>query len=101
MNDSKEKFKREIAKKQARRIKGRKQKNSGLWYGFGVFGIVGWSVMIPFLVFLFLGIMIDLKYPGKISWTITFILIGIVIGCLNAWYWIKKEREKIEEEDKL
>ena len=100
ITDYKTRLKREIVKKQTRRIKGKHQKNSGLWYGLGIFGIVGWSVVIPFMFFLVLGILIDIKWPSRISWTITLLLVGIVVGCLNAWYWVNQERKKIEEEDK-
>jgi ATP synthase protein I len=98
-DDYREKLRQEVARKQARRINGKRQKDRGLWYGLGVFGIVGWSVVVPFLLFLFIGILIDLKWPGRISWTLTFLLVGIVVGCLNAWYWVSRERKKIEKED--
>jgi ATP synthase protein I len=29
---------------------------------------------------------------------LTFLVIGIVLGCWNAWYWVQKERRVIEKE---
>jgi len=42
------------------------------------------------------GIYTDKKWPGPISWTIICLFIGVTLGCLNAWYWIKRERKNIE-----
>ena len=28
------------------------------------------------------------------------LLLGVVLGCLNAWHWIERERRSIEEEEK-
>jgi ATP synthase protein I len=40
----------------------------------------------------------DKRLPGRISWTLTFLFLGLVSGCINAWYFIKKEQMKIGEE---
>lgn len=99
-----EKYRKEfaasVAKKHERKKKAMRQKDQSFWYGFGVFGIVGWSVMIPLLVMLAIGILIDAHLPSRISWTLTFLLIGTALGCLNAWYWVTKERNRIDEENK-
>jgi ATP synthase protein I len=56
-----------------------------------MFGMIGWTVAIPTVLFMALGIWIDARWPGRISWTLTFLTIGILVGCLTAWAWIKKE----------
>lgn len=94
----KDQFIQEIEKKEKRKIRARKKKNQGIWMGLGVFGVIGWSVMIPTIIGVIIGIWIDNRWPGRISWTLTFLFLGIILGCLNAWYWIQKEREAIERE---
>lgn len=90
----KEKFREEIKKKEDRKQKGEiEKKNRALWYGIGMFGLVGWAVVIPTLLFLAIGIYLDTKIQDKISWTLIFLFIGIVTGCLNAWYWVKRESQ--------
>lgn len=74
-----------------RKIKARREKRKGLWYGLGMFGLVGWSVSIPTLFFLALGIWIDTRFSSPYSWTLMMLVLGIAIGCLNAWFWVKKE----------
>jgi len=84
-------FRLRIENKQTRKMKSRSEKSEkSLWFGLGMFGLVGWSVAIPVLIFLAIGIWIDSVYPGKISWTLIFLFIGVVLGCL-AWFWVKRE----------
>lgn len=91
---SNQEFEEEIREKSLRKLKARREKKRGVWFGIGMFGLVGWSVSIPALLFLALGIWIDTNYPGCYSWTLMLLVVGITIGCLNAWYWIKSESEQ-------
>ena len=94
---NREEFPEKIGTKEARKMKARREKNRGIWLGLGMMGMIGWSVAIPTLIGVAIGIWMDIRYPGQISWTLTFLSIGLAVGCANAWYWIKREREKIEE----
>lgn len=80
-----------VGRKEQRKMKARREKKKDLWYGLGMFGLVGWSVTIPTLLFLALGIWIDTEYKSPYSWTIMMLVTGIGIGCMNAWYWVSKE----------
>jgi len=98
--DIKRSFIRKIEKKEKRKLRARGKKNQAIWFGMGLFGVIGWSVMIPTLIGIAVGIWADRRWPGNISWTLTFLFAGIILGCLNAWYWVEKERKEIEEENK-
>ncbi len=85
-------FSNRIGKKANRKIKARKEKeDKSVWFGLGMFGLVGWAVSIPTLLFLAIGIWIDSMYESQYSWTLMFLIIGVILGCLNAWFWVKKE----------
>lgn len=77
-----------IAAKEARRISARKERDHSLLFGLSIFGIVGWSVVIPTLIGVALGIWIDGRWPGRFSWTLMLLFGGLILGCLNAWYWV-------------
>lgn len=94
--NSKQKFEENIREKSKRKLKARREKQRGVWFGIGMFGLVGWSVTIPAVLFLALGIWIDSTYQGRYSWTLMLLVVGIAIGCLNAWYWIKSESQQGE-----
>ena len=90
-------FTKKVATKGSRRIKSKRQKDDGLWFGLGVFGVVGWSVAIPTLVGTAIGLWIDRTWPSRFSWALMLLILGVGLGCLNAWYWMKKARDNIIE----
>lgn len=74
-----------------RKLKARREEKRSVWFGLGMFGLVGWSVAIPTVLLTGLGVWLDANYPTRFSWTLTLLFAGIVVGCLNAWFWIKRE----------
>ena len=86
-----EKLSKRIGHRAKRKQLARGQDERPIWFGFGMFGLVGWSVTIPTIIGITLGIWLDREWPGKHSWTLTFLFIGVALGCLNAWYWVKQE----------
>lgn len=86
-------FARTIEQKQQRKLAARKNADDTAWFGLGMFGLVGWSVAVPTVIGTFLGVWIDRTWPGRPSWTLTLLFIGVIVGCWNAWYWIKRETQ--------
>lgn len=83
---------RQVGRKAERKIRGRGEKRRTVWFGLGMFGLVGWAVAVPTLIGVGVGVWLDGHYPqGRVSWTLTFLVIGIATGCLNAWYWVRQE----------
>ena len=79
-----------VGEKAARKLKARRQRPS-VWFGFGLFGIIGWSVAVPTVLGIVLGIWLDKHWPGPFSWTLALLVVGVALGCANAWRWIKRE----------
>ena len=84
-------FETTIRRKERRRLKARREGEREISFWLGMFGLVGWSVALPTVLFTAVGVWIDRRYPSDYSWTLMLLFIGTVIGCLNAWYWIRKE----------
>jgi ATP synthase protein I len=82
---------RAITRKARRLQKARKQPAGNPWLGFGMFGMVGWSIAVPTLAGTALGLFIDARVAGDRSWTLALLLAGAALGCLNAWYWVQRE----------
>jgi ATP synthase protein I len=95
---SKESFSQAIAAKAARKLKARRKTAPVVWSGLGMMGLIGWSVVVPTLLGAAFGIWLDKRNPGQLSWTLTFLVIGLVIGCLNAWHWVSKEDKEMRDE---
>ncbi len=84
----------QIGRKEARRIKAKQSQHHRVWFGLGMFGLVGWSIAIPTLMGAAVGMWIDGTWDGRRSWTLMLLIIGLIAGCLNAWRWIRDESEE-------
>ena len=88
-------FSREVGAKAARKLKARRNPTPGVWFGLGMMGLIGWSVVVPTLLGAALGIWLDNRHPGTHSWTLMLLVICLVIGCVNAWNWVAKEDKEM------
>ena len=84
----------EVGSQARRKLRARQVSKRPIWFGLGLFGLVGWSVAIPTLLGILIGVWLDKTWPNGPSWTLTFLIIGVALGCLNAWFWIKQESER-------
>ena len=91
-------FSREVGAKAARKLKARRNPTPGVWFGLGMMGLIGWSVVVPTLLGAALGIWLDHRYPGGHSWTLALLVAGLAIGCFNAWHWVAKEDKAMRDE---
>ena len=91
-------FSEEVGIREKRKLRARDKKTDGIWFGLGMFGVVGWAVAIPTVLGIFLGVWIDLKWPSSYSWTLMLLMIGLVVGCLNAWFWVNRQRSAINRD---
>lgn len=89
-------FSRKVARKEARKVRARTREDRGVWFGLGMMGVIGWSVSIPTLICVAIGVWMDRKWPAQVSYTLMLLTIGIVLGCINAWYWVERESHRGE-----
>lgn len=90
-------FSRKVGAQAARKLKARRTTGHGVWFGLGMTGLIGWSVVVPTMLGVALGIWLDSRYPGGYSWTLMLLMIGLVIGCANAWHWVGQEDQAMHE----
>lgn len=84
-------FTEQVGAKADRKRKAREQAKRTIWFGLGMFGVVGWSVAVPALIGVAVGLWLDRAFPGRVSWTLTGLFIGVAVGAMIAWNWVKKE----------
>jgi len=83
-------FINQVGVKEARKLKALQRRSPSVWLGLGVFGLIGWSVVVPTLLGAALGLWLDKRYPGPHSRTLALLMAGLSVGCWNAWRWITK-----------
>ncbi len=97
--DHETEFSRQVKESAVRKLKAQRKGGQVVWFGLGMMGLVGWSVAVPTLLGVAAGIWLDNRYQGARSWTLTLLIVGLFIGCLNAWHWLSKEDKEIREEN--
>lgn len=83
---------KKVGRREARKLKARREPvRNVLWSGLYMTGVVGWLVSLPTVIGALFGKWLDHVWPERFSWTLTLLFIGLIVGCANAWYWLKKE----------
>jgi ATP synthase protein I len=90
-------FSRAVRAQAERKLKARRSP-TGVWFGLGMMGLIGWSVALPTLLGAALGIWLDEQHPGRHSWTLALLVAGLSAGCLNAWRWVANEQRAMSED---
>ena len=96
MNDE-PKWADQVGAKATRKLKARASK-MGVWFGLGMMGLIGWSVVVPTLLGAALGLWLDKHHPGTHAWTLALLVAGLALGCFNAWHWVAREHQEIRDE---
>src|SRR3990167_10344469 len=91
-------FAEQVGRKAARKLKARRNATPGVWFGLGMMGLIGWSVVVPTLLGAALCLWLDQRYPGGRAWTLALLMAGLTLGCLNALHWVSKEERAMHEE---
>lgn len=90
-------FSQQIAAKAARKIKARRN-TQNVWFGLGMMGLVGWSIVLPMLLGATVGLWIDKHYTSSHSWSLVLLMAGLTFGCITAWHWVDKEDKAMHDE---
>ena len=91
-------FEKRVASETARKLRLRRDGSQGVWFGLGMSGLIGWSVSVPTLAGVALGVWLDRRHTGTFSWTLALLVAGLTIGCLNAWFWVAQQDKAMHDE---
>jgi ATP synthase protein I len=65
----------------------RSRREKGFWHYTAILGVGGWLFVLPVVAGAYLGRFIDRRVHDGISWTVTFIILGLALGIYNVWYY--------------
>jgi len=86
---------RQVGTQETRKLEARRPGAMNVWSGFGMFGLIGWSVAGPTLLGALLGMWLDKHRAGGHSWTLALLVTGLCLGSMSAWHWVAKEYRQI------
>lgn len=90
-------FSRQIGMKEDRKLRSQQESLRTIWSGLAMFGLIGWSISIPALLGIAVGLWVDRRFATEQSWTLILLIAGLFLGCLNAWRWVAKEDKAIRK----
>ena len=80
-----------VRRRRARRDQGLREGERPLGRNLALIGMLGWLVVAPTLLGLFIGRWIDRHEDTGIFWTAALLVVGVAVGCRQAWKRIKEE----------
>ncbi len=80
-----------VRKRQERRSRWLTEGEPSVVRFVGQIGVLGWIIVTPALIGLFIGRWIDHKLGTGIFWSAPLLLVGVTIGCWSAWQWMHKQ----------
>ncbi len=57
----------------------------------GQIGVLGWIIVAPTLIGLFIGRWLDHRLGTGIFWSAPLMGLGLILGCWSAWKWMHKQ----------
>ena len=90
---STERLMQEVGAREARMMRRKKEGTPNVLRSVGLVGLIGWTVVVPMLAGIAIGLWIDHRWPSRFSWTLMLLFAGLGSGCFHAWSRIKREQE--------
>ncbi len=70
---------------------GRADPEPSLGTRLGQIGILGWTIVVPTLLFLFLGRWLDRTFGTGIFFSAPLLMAGAAVGFWSAWRWMHRQ----------
>lgn len=86
-------FRGAVERQGERRRRARRAGDRGFWFGLSSFGMVGWSIAVPTLLGIALGLWLDARWGGGRRYTISLMVAGLAVGMHNVWRWLRLQEE--------
>jgi len=74
-----------------RREQWQRQGERSLGRNLAMIGVLGWTIVTPTLLGIFLGRWLDRHFASGIFWTLGLLVAGLALGCWLAWTRVSKE----------
>lgn len=80
-----------VRKHQERRRRWAAEGEPSLMRFVGQIGVLGWIIVAPTLLALFIGRWLDHRFNTGIFWSAPLLMVGAGLGCWSAWQWMHKQ----------
>ena len=80
-----------VRKRQERQVRWRREGELSVARFVGQIGILGWIIVAPTLLGLFVGRWLDRTFDSGIFWSAGLLGLGVTIGFWSGWRWMHRQ----------
>ena len=80
-----------VRKQQDRYAQWRAEGEPSLLRFVGQIGILGWIIVLPTLVGMFVGRWLDRSFGTGIFWSAALLVLGVALGFWSGWRWMHRQ----------
>lgn len=80
-----------VRKQQERRKRWRTEGEPSVVRFVGQIGVLGWIIVAPTLIGLFIGRWLDHSFGTGIFWSAALLVLGVTVGFWSAWRWMQRQ----------
>ena len=81
---------RAVKTRRARRALWQSEGERSLGQNLALIGVLGWTVVAPTLLGIFVGRALDRHFKAGVFWTLGLLTAGLVLGCSLAWHRVQR-----------
>jgi ATP synthase protein I len=74
-----------------RRARWRREGERSLGQNLATIGVLGWTIVTPTLIGIFVGRWLDGRLGSGIFWTLGLLVAGLALGCTLGWKWMYRQ----------
>lgn len=80
----------QVRRQWQRQLRSRREGEPSLLGQLASVGVLGWVLVVPTLLGIALGRLLDAQWHTGITFTAALLLLGVVLGGWSAWRWIHR-----------
>lgn len=80
-----------VRQRRERRDRWREEGERSIGQNLALIGALGWTIVTPTLIGVFVGRWLDRTFASGIFWTLGLLVLGLAIGCALAWKRMHRE----------
>lgn len=80
-----------VRQRRERRARWQSEGERSIGRNLAMIGAVGWTIVTPTLIGIFVGRWLDRQFSAGIFWTLGLLVAGLALGCALAWQRIDRE----------
>lgn len=79
-----------VRRQRERRDRARREGGRSIGQDLALVGVIGWTLVIPALLGVYAGRVLDRRFGSGVFWTLGLLVAGVVVGGALAWQRLNK-----------